>query len=530
MNEKTPSGGSESSPGTSPAGCDSWLKDVRTTTDTEAELVECVATRRTFDAGGRKLSGRFVSDLLIALGNYSKPGSGIDIEHAVITGPVDISGADIDQIVSMKRCEFDDEIRLNFARIRTLFLDGSSVRRLCGVRAQIATSIYLRSSRLRDETADIRRGRIAARSNKRFLNFEAPGGVDLSGSKITGALSARGAMIGFMQQDSECGTPISIPRYALNLADAEIESIILGPKDEPSSDDERGIDRCVVRGGISLQRARCRSFNDDEHLYDGLQHPLVLRGFRYEGLGRLSPKDVEFRRKWLKRDADRDERFDPQPYEQLAKVLRAQGEAHSAHTILIKKNREQLRQKAPETKKASLRSLMYRMGNGLKRLLMEPIGYGYRPHQLIPYMLVIVLAGGIVFNYAYLKGQVAPSSPLVARSPAWLDCKKVAGAAPTLRQIVQPTPDLRICQPALPSSGSTEAQRALHYYPDFNGYWYALDAFLPIVALRQEEFWVPVRQEHVLISWRSFTHSFTLVGWLLSSLGIVGALSYLNRQ
>ena len=557
-------------------------------TDSELAFLKDVVAGRIHDAKSAQISPEFLRDLLLNAGKIPYAALGVGVKNAVIPGTLSLSGASIDRLVSFQRCEFHGDLEINYASFKALFLDGSRLRQLKGVRSRFQTSLYLRSYFDKSETDE--------KGMYSFHRFTALYGVDVSGAKIEGAFSARGAHI----------LPDERRYRGLNLDDTDIGSIILGPKGSPANsntdedgetrnlpdipedlrqagrepsrteDDswrfcradehDRDIDQCVVVGGITLQRARCNSFTDSEELYRTiLQKPdgkseLVLRGFSYQSLGRRAPREVHFRKKWLQADERREEAFDPQPYEQLAHVLKSKGDLRASQTILISKERRLLwsennlvdrkKRKWFEylnpmvwfeillrvlidifTKPGEVISAASRiLTKTLARGLMEPIGYGYRPHQLIPLVAGIILIGTIVFNRAYAAGWVNPSNPLISRSEAWLSCAQKKIDDPWRQAVILiRDSDIALCKKKPISNLSTEDDRALYFYPDFHSFWYAMDVFLPILNLRQEDYWLP-EGHHTITSLRAFTHLFTILGWILSSLGIVGALSHLNRN
>ncbi len=497
------------------------FQDLYPLLDAEQGLLDHVKAGKVYDAEGGEIRPGFMRTLLLNAGRFPNAALGVGVRRCLVKGTIDVAGAKIDRLVSITESTIEGDFRCNYTEFKALFLDGTTLHTLKGVRCRVMASIYLRSLLVPDK-----------KNPERIRRFHATAGVDVSGARIEGALSARGALI-----EAQDGTA----RYALNLADADIGSIILGPKDSAAEDaltceDGYELDACQVRGGITFQRARCKSFTDSELIYTDCitgnnGKPLVLRGFQYESLGRLAPRGVAFRKKWLSADADRDEEFDPQPFEQLAKVLRAHGETTAAQEILILKERKQIWTVpyVPPGRSGFYWLLapvkfLYRC---VKSALMEPIGYGYRTSQLLVIIAALIFFGGLVFNHAFRSGQLAPSNALVARSQAWAECYAQAEARdhPLGLNLTSVSP-IETCKKAPFGDDASEGARALYFYPDFSGYWYALDVFLPILSLQQEQYWVAPDQASGV---RVFAHVYTLLGWLLSSLGIVGALGYLNR-
>ena len=562
-------------------------------TTAEQAFFESVHAGRVHDAGGAAIGPQFVRALLVHAELIPNAALGIGIENCRIVGDLEISGLCFNSLLSITESVIDGNLVFNHAEFKAIFLDGTHLKRLQGVRSRIASSLYIRSKFLPDKNdpTAVRR-------------FVATHGVDVSGSKIAGSLSARGARIEAPELTVELsgGRRSSFRPMALNLADADIDSVILGPKDDkhPQSLPEDGPapgpdlpgNACVVRGGVSFQRARCRSFTDSPTVYtsiievgQGEPSALVLRNFCYEALGRMASRDPAFRRKWLLADsrphlvlgADRpgDEAsdagpvaevedyflptIDPQPFEQLARVLRANGDMRTAQNILMFKEACMTAICPPALPPRKIaRALAARLGlaepmawpariaqrplrrmskgwnplvalfNAVKRPFLASIGYGYRPYRVLLPMLLLWMVGALYYNHLFANGHISPTNPAVTTTSAWQECADKAGAGDTLGLRLSSQNRVLACKVATSDAGKDG--RALANYPGFNGYWYAADAFIPIVSLRQEEFWVPVAQQSSWTSPRSVTHFFSLLGWILSSLGIAGTLSYLNRS
>lgn len=516
-----------------------FLNELDALNPTERAFLDAVKKGAPFDAGGASLSAEFMQKLLLFTAQIPNAVTGIRLNNCTVAGSINVSGAKIEQLVAITESVIEGDFCCDYTEFKALFLDGTKLRKLRGTRCKASASIYLRARVCGDASSG------KAVTIKRFHATE---GVNLSGAHIIGALSARGAVIDAPQRPE--GSASQKPIYALNLADTHIGSIILGPKEKEeiqhtTANGEEAVNVCTVNGGITFQRARCRAFNDSEQIYgniSNLEYPLVLKGFQYETLGRYAPRDFKFRKKWLNADAGPDKEFAPQPFEQLSKVMIAQGETSAAKEILIQKEHQLLDHATPRLKFTDGQGLLSRLWGSLrwvasiifhqfKFFVMWSIGFGYRLQRLIPVMLLVIAFGTAFYSHAYNTGGIVPSSALVARSTAWLSCNGVAKSEPrNFRHTLFKPSQLTKCKKQSLHIDHSEADRALYFYPDFSPFWYSVDVFLPILTLRQQEFWVGPDQQKGWISVRSFSHILSLVGWFLSSLGIVGALGYLNRS
>ena len=151
----------------------------------------------------------------------------------------------------------------------------------------------------------------------------------------------------------------------------------------------------------------------------------------------------------------------PQPYEQLAAVYRRAGRDEDARTVAIAKQRARRRTLSLPGKAWSL-------------LLDALVGYGYRTWLAGLWLFAFVLAGWFVFDRAY---------------PAHMT----------------------------PTAKPTEPQ------PDFQPMLYALDTLLPVVDLRQQNYWIPQGGAQWW-AWASI-----MAGWVLTT-AVVAALTGLLKR
>jgi hypothetical protein len=143
---------------------------------------------------------------------------------------------------------------------------------------------------------------------------------------------------------------------------------------------------------LDLTNASVGSIGDD---WDERKWPksLVLDGFVY---GRISkgPTDAASRLRWLARQ----DPFAPQPYRQLAKVLRERGDDDGAVTVL--EEMEHLRRRQEDHTKFE------RLESGVFE---ESIGYGYNPARAIWEIVGLSALAWIVYRRSYLAGKIVPT-------------------------------------------------------------------------------------------------------------------------
>jgi len=208
---------------------------------------------------------------------------------------------------------------------------------------------------------------------------------------------------------------------------------------------------------------------------------LFLHGLIYDEIVDVSPRDAKTRIEWLRRQydkqAEKDQtQFRPQPYEQLAAVLRKSGRDVDAKKILIYKNED----KARLTKLTWGEWWWYRVFGSL-------IGYGYRPWLALRMGFVLVLLGWFFFWAGYRADVMTPAN-----------------------------------QDADASGG-------------FCALAYSLDVFVPLVDLRQASYWMPnadrAGQLHISEKFslpvsgkvlRYYLWFEIIWGWVLTTLLVVG--------
>ncbi|NOR66916.1 MAG: hypothetical protein GQ528_06140, partial [Woeseiaceae bacterium] len=240
---------------------------------------------------------------------------------------------------------------------------------------------------------------------------------------------------------------------------------------------------------LDLNSAKIGTLHDKEDSWPVPKH-LVLHGLEYKDISHKSPRDAETRIEWLRRQKG----FSPQPYEQLAKVLRESGDDSGAKDVLIAKNKD----KAYRTELTRAQWLWYRLFGPL-------VGYGHKPWLAAPLALMIVLSGWVFFKEGHSHGLVTPLTES-AYSNNNAGIKDPGGASKRISEV----------------------------YPVFNPLVYSIDVFVPVVDLRQARYWLPNANRGselvptssaalctggLLLFWLWFEIA---CGWILTTLFLVG--------
>jgi sRNA-binding regulator protein Hfq len=307
-------------------------------------------------------------------------------------------------------------------------------------------------------------------------------------------------------RDLDCygGKFINPQGYTINAQNANIKGIIfLGEGFESEgtvSLVNAKIDDSIMIFGVSnsekmsldlrFSRLRILVDHEDSWMQKG---KIYLNDCVYDTISHESPRDAQRRLDWL-RLQDLKEEFSPQPYEQLAKVLRSLGHENDAIQVLIAKQEDRLRY--------GKISILGKIWQGLLGLT---IAHGYKPHRALLFAIIFVLYGGLLFD--------------AADSLGWISHSK--------------------CEVKTSVSTSSLSQLPKEY-PKFNAYIYSLDLFLPIVDLRQKNNWQPnsntgyeILIPLLKVQWRSVVQYYfylhILLGWLLTTLWVAGVTGLVRR-
>ena len=273
------------------------------------------------------------------------------------------------------------------------------------------------------------------------------------------------------------------------LQDAQIEdglyldSAMLAP-DSPTNE-------------VDLRFARALTLADSE-ITDRSNWPqpgkLRLDGFTYEKLSPNSPTDSEYRLRWLQTQRGNG-RFSPQPYAQLARVLKSSGYEQEATEILIGKQ-----EAARHYGNLSRFKWLWNW------VLGKTIAHGYKPTRALFMSLAVIVFGTGLFHIGYRDGWIEASD---------LEAYTIATAE---------------------DSSLT--------YPEFFPLTYSFDVFLPVIDFHQASYWIPeaslgepvdqnidslstgIRDGGVLLAyfWLQI-----ILGWVLTSLWVAGFTGLVRR-
>jgi len=146
-----------------------------------------------------------------------------------------------------------------------------------------------------------------------------------------------------------------------------------------------------ISGSVDMRLAHAAILEDDPSNWpDGPD--FVLNGFACDKFSNLNASNVSFRVEELDRRLQKVQQFYPEPYIQLANMLRSSGFEDESVQVLIDKNRRQ----AQSLKRFSLSWWWYGFFGKF-------INYGYRPLNALWASLAFVILGWVVFAIGYTR-------------------------------------------------------------------------------------------------------------------------------
>ncbi|MGB5559068.1 MAG: hypothetical protein WBN04_13795, partial [Paracoccaceae bacterium] len=327
-------------------------------------------------------------------------------------------------------------------------------------------------------------------------DFHATGEVRLSSARIGGQLACDGGR--FENPDGD----------ALNAQKARAGALLWRQVSVP-------------QGRVNLTAAHVGDLVDDPTSWtEGWR--LVLDGFTYDRISGAFT-DAPSRLEWLAKGDSWDAEFFPQPYVQLAKVLREMGHERAARAVLIameKKVRRQIRRDAQLVPNgdvwigllsigADLRNMQRWLWDGLLRIV---VGYGHSPVRSVAVLIGLFLITTTLANRVWNEGSFAPNSDVILISPEWA---ALANA-----------PDV-----ANPAAAWSADGAAGQDWESFNRYAYGFDVVVPILTLGQTGAWAPSTTRGPWgyhLWWARWVLS--SLGWLVTALGAAAITGIIRRE
>jgi hypothetical protein len=488
---------------------------------------------------------------------------GLRLSGAWITGSLDLEGCRIPRDIGLLDCRFDMVPILRSAVIDTLSLDGSSLPGLNADRveargdllfraATVEGLIALKGARIEGDlvfdgaTLDcvddvcVAAERIAVRGGVLFRGARLLGELVLSGGRIGGHLDLVGAAIerpeGYAVEANSItvGGDVAL-RHATVTGSFDLQTArVAGDLDLSGAtlsapggmalnlDRTRVVAAFFLRQGaridgtLSLAGAELGAMLDDPASWPA-RGDLVLNRCLYSAfLGGAA--DAPTRLDWLSRQSPSrwGDDFWPQPYEQLAKVLREMGHDDDARSVLMEKERLSRRARRKRTASPARRGLL--LVNDL--FLGLTTGYGRMPLLALVWMFVLWALGAFLYAHLQSVGALRPYSVVILRSPEWVLC-----SVPQDERLFMVS--LGVERDGLAQPGQTQmacylAQPEADAFPKFNATMLSAEAIIPGIGVGQKDIWSPDTRTPIGYFGKIFAYFQTLAGLALGLLAVAG--------
>jgi len=233
---------------------------------------------------------------------------------------------------------------------------------------------------------------------------------------------------------------------------------------------------------LNLTNASAGSLVDDQESWP-VKGNLLLDGFVYGHISGNSPRDAKTRLRWLALQPE----FKPQPYNQLAKVLREAGHARGARRVLY-----EMESRRRETEDHGLFSRL------ISRAFKTTLGYGYYPQRIaIGGLAFLITMGWWFFRQGYFAGAIVPTD----RDAYY--CFRAHGRPPD-------------------------------HYQRFTASIYSLENSVPLFNLGQKDLWSADPSPRGSGRWADFLRGFRwcqiVFGWLFSTLFVAGVTGVVRKE
>lgn len=266
----------------------------------------------------------------------------------------------------------------------------------------------------------------------------------------------------------------------------------------------------TINGNIILSLAKINVINVEGKLLENTQlKEIFLDGLEYN---HLSGKNSDFLT--FKGELRKTKEFKPQPYKQLAKVLRKMGHNKDADEIMIEYN------------KIITKKTHNKFTKILKQIYGFTAGYGYKPMRVFGTMLIIWLICSLFYFNGANVAVFSPSNALVFQKKIEYQC--IVDNNGTLFL------DKFNWKKYNQYNNWTKSEKLEGEYTTFQPFLYSLDLIIPLVDLRMDKDWgvfiSPINNEFTLNDLTRWVIRFEILfGWIYSLI-LVAILSGLAKN
>ncbi|HEX4128859.1 MAG TPA: hypothetical protein VHZ24_02365 [Pirellulales bacterium] len=430
---------------------------------------------------------------------------GIGIKGARIEGRLDLQAANIVFALYFDRCVLASGLNLLGAEIHALNLSGSHVGRITADGMKVEGGVFLRAGFKSTGHVRLLGAHIGGNLDCEAGHFANPGGEALAidGAQIAGSvlLNRRfvadgqvrllGAEIGG-NLSCDAGVFINVGKEALLADRLKVDgNVFLSDGFQPRG--RVALPSAIIHGFVvwqnvagpenttlDLRSAKIGTLWIGRESWPAQGH-LLLHGLTYDELDDRSSLDARLWIEWLRLQPPIP--FRPQPYEQLAAVLRKDGQDSDSKKVLFAKEHD----RAHRAPLSWSQVPWYRLFGPL-------IGYGYKPWRAFWVSLAVIICGCVLFGIGAHFGLMTP-----AKAEAFVADGK-GGAVVS------------------------------NHYPAFSAFVYSLDTFTPLIDLGQADYWLPNATNGSDVALgvttgallRTYMWFHIIAGWILSTLLFVG--------
>ena len=395
---------------------------------------------------------------------------GVWVKGAHVTGTLDLKLNTTRGAIRMQNSRFEEHIDCEQSECKQLVLNGSDLQDLFGQTMKVTGSVFLR-------------------------NITTQATIDLNSATIGGQLACEKATF-----EVKNG-------HAFNAQSAKINGGLVW----------RGV--TVTKGTLNFANAHTSVLCDDEGSWpsgwrvdlEGLTYDTIIGG----------PLDAKSRLAWLHNVSNWNGTFTPQPYTQLAKILRDMGHDNDARQVLEKRDalllksyRKNLRKLSETTKNITVSHLATKSLAAAHWLFVDKLmgtltGYGHQPFRSLRFLFLLIGLAAIQSHMAWTFGGFAPNSAVIQVSDDWKALSHKENAAEEW-------------------SAKTQAGRD---WETFQAIAYATDLVIPIINIGQTDAWAPSTTRGAAgyhMWWLSWV--FTIVGWIVTALGAAAITGVIRRD
>lgn len=469
-----------------------------------------------------------------ALATHSE---GVQLRGAWVQGVLDFANCSTELDFGVFECLLQNDMIFRDAKVGGIFMNRCHVLgRLNMQRIQVRGVIHLRHGSRFDKGVDLSGSSIGG-----ILDLDAARLTGRENAALNAALNLEGAVVGgdvFLRDGFgadgkashfQAHGPVKIIRAHIRGSLQIIGARIDGRIDGEAARCDAGFFFQNVTGMqklVDLRHASLGVLRDDKASWDGVG-TLHLDGLSYDRID--SAMTVADRIAWLDRNRDgtkdAGDRFLPQPWTQLAKVLTASGDRRAASRVReareVRIARAEIRQawKAAGVSSYGPFPFVPVLAKCVLNLLFRALfGYGHSPGRVWFTILPLLAGTALLFGHIYAMGQMAPNSAVILTSADWQAALRLAGEAG---------------QPLFHWAGMNgyPPMPSAIDYETFSRILYAFDLFIPLDAIGQQQAWAPSHDRGfwgAVGYWARFP--IQVAGWVIAAVGAAVVTGLLGKK